>query len=39
MGYAIENPANPSVMPSTQNQDVQQKIYYRYRAVKFGVLH
>jgi len=39
MGYAIENPVNPYVMPTTQNQDVLQKIFYRYKAVKFGVLH
>lgn len=39
MGYAIENPVNPSVMPTTQNQVVLQKIFHRFRAVKFGVLH
>jgi hypothetical protein len=39
MGYAIENPVNPSVIPITQNQDVLQKIFYQYRAAKFDVLH
>jgi hypothetical protein len=39
MGYATENAVNPSATPITQNQDALQKIYYRYRAVKFGVLH
>ena len=39
MGYATENPVNPSVMPTTQNQDVLQEIFYWSRAVKFGVLH
>jgi len=39
MGYATENPVNPSVMPATQNQDVLQERFYWSRAVKFGVLH
>jgi len=39
MGYTNENPVNPSVMPTTQNQVVLQKIVHRSRAVKFVVLH
>jgi hypothetical protein len=39
MGYATENPVNLSALLTTQNQDVLQKIFYRYTAVKFGVLH
>jgi len=38
MGYATENPVSPSVMPTTQNQVVLQKIFHRSRAVK-SVLH